>query len=158
MRTFLQMTSLLPASSLDSNAIMEALNTSVKFNQVNMLSLLCYIVSGWVNQNTSETSVQVFNGEPILGLHGLRKITLSLGLRLFNRKCDSRPGFGTFERSGHLQVMKDTIRSCHGKCRILWFWSLRLKTNNIDMLESVASIFTYASLPIAAEVPLRKCP
>lgn len=61
MRTFLQITSLLPASSPDSKAILEALNTSVKFNQIKMFALLHYLVSGWVNQNTSIKCVQVVN-------------------------------------------------------------------------------------------------
>lgn len=61
----MQITSLLPASSLDPKAILEALNTSVRFNEINMFSLLHYLVSGPVNQNTSDKCVQVVNGSHV---------------------------------------------------------------------------------------------
>ncbi len=61
MRTFLQMSSLFPAHSLDLKAILEALKTSVRFNQINMFSLLYYLVSGWVDQTVTDKSVQVVN-------------------------------------------------------------------------------------------------
>lgn len=61
----MQITSLLPASSLDSKAILEALNTSVRFNQINMFSLLRYLVSGQINRNTSDKFAQVVNGSHV---------------------------------------------------------------------------------------------
>lgn len=54
MRTFLLITSTLPASSPDSKAILEALCQSISFNQIRMVSLLHYLVEGAVYQNTSD--------------------------------------------------------------------------------------------------------
>lgn len=64
---------MLPAGSPDSKAILEALNTSVSFNQINMVSLLHYLVSGWVNENTSDRSAQVVRWTVFCNWHGLRK-------------------------------------------------------------------------------------